>query len=251
MLEICHLSAGYGKREVLRDLSVALEAGKLTAIMGPNGCGKSTLLKAALGLIHHTAGEIRLDGVSASTLKQKALARRIAYLPQGQAVPDMTVEELVLCGRYPYLDYPRGYSSQDRSIARTAMERVGMTSLSAAPLHTLSGGMRQTAYMAMAMAQETDYILLDEPTTYLDISHQLALMKLLRDLTLDGRGIVAVMHDLPLALTYAHRIAVMAEGRVIAEGTPGDVVQSGVIGEVFGVEVSERDGEYACRLRAD
>ena len=188
MLDVCGLTAGYGKKEVLHHLSVSLEAGKLTAIIGPNGCGKSTLLKAVLGLIPRAEGEVVLDGVSFSTLRRQEIARRIAYLAQGASIPDMIVEELVLRGRFPYLSYPRGYTQKDRELARLAMERVGIAALAREPMSALSGGLRQTAYIAMALAQGTDSILLDEPTTYLDVAHQLALMKLLRQLSAEGRG---------------------------------------------------------------
>lgn len=249
MLDVCGLTAGYGKKEVLHHLSVSLEAGKLTAIIGPNGCGKSTLLKAVLGLIPRAEGEVVLDGVSFSTLRRQEIARRIAYLAQGASIPDMIVEELVLRGRFPYLSYPRGYTQKDRELARLAMERVGIAALAREPMSALSGGLRQTAYIAMALAQGTDSILLDEPTTYLDVAHQLALMKLLRQLSAEGRGITAVMHDLPLALNFADTVAVMAEGKIVMVGTPREIAASGVIGTVFGVEVMQTDGEYWCRMK--
>ena len=249
MLDVRGLTAGYGKKEVLHDLSVRLEAGKLTAIIGPNGCGKSTLLKAVLGLIPRAEGEVVLDGVSFSTLRRQEIARRIAYLAQGASIPDMIVEELVLRGRFPYLSYPRGYTQKDRELARLAMERVGIAALAREPMSALSGGLRQTAYIAMALAQGTDSILLDEPTTYLDVAHQLALMKLLRQLSAEGRGITAVMHDLPLALNFADTVAVMAEGKIVMVGTPREIAASGVIGTVFGVEVMQTDGEYWCRMK--
>ena len=249
MLDVCGLTAGYGKKEVLHHLSVSLEAGKLTAIIGPNGCGKSTLLKAVLGLIPRAEGEVVLDGVSFSTLRRQEIARRIAYLAQGASIPDMIVEELVLRGRFPYLSYPRGYTQKDRELARLAMERVGIAALAREPMAALSGGLRQTAYIAMALAQGTDSILLDEPTTYLDVAHQLALMKLLRQLSAEGRGITAVMHDLPLALNFADTVAVMAEGKIVMVGTPREIAASGVIGTVFGVEVMQTDGEYWCRMK--
>lgn len=249
MLDVCGLTAGYGKKEVLHHLSVSLEAGKLTAIIGPNGCGKSTLLKAVLGLIPRAEGEVVLDGVSFSTLRRQEIARRIAYLAQGASIPDMIVEELVLRGRFPYLSYPRGYTQKDRELARLAMERVGIAALAREPMSALSGGLRQTAYIAMALAQGTDSILLDEPTTYLDVAHQLALMKLLRQLSAEGRGITAVMHDLPLALNFADTIVVMTEGKVVTVGDPREIAASGVIGTVFGVEVMQTDGEYWCRMK--
>lgn len=239
MLEIRHLTAGYRGRTVLHDLSLDLPPNRLTGIIGPNGCGKSTLLKATLGLIPRAGGEVLADGQPLDRLKRHEIAERVAYLAQGQSVPDMTVEQLVLQGRFPYLHYPRGYSRRDYELARAAMERVGITPIAGEPLSALSGGLRQTAYIAMALAQDTPYVLLDEPTTYLDPAHQLSLMSLLREITRDGRGIAAVMHDLPLALTFSDRVAVMAEGRMVACATPREIVASRVIEEVFGIRVRE------------
>ncbi len=242
MLEIRNLTAGYRGKAVLQDLSLTLPRNCLTGIIGPNGRGKSTLLKAALGLISPMGGEVLADGRSLQDLKRREIARHVAYLAQGQSIPDMTVEQLVLQGRFPHLNYPNGYSRRDREMARAAMERVGITHLAGVPLAALSGGMRQTVYIAMALTQDTPYILLDEPTTYLDPAHQLSLMGLLREIAREGRGVAAVMHDLPLALSYSDRIAVMAEGRMILTASPREVVNSGVIEEVFGVRVRE-DGE--------
>ncbi len=250
MLEIKNLTAGYRGREVLHSLSLTVEAGMLTSIIGPNGCGKSTLLKAALGLIPRAEGDVWADGVGLSRLHRKEIARRIAYLAQGKEAPAMTVEQMVLHGRFPYLDPLKGYTALDRELACAAMEKVGITNLAAEPLTSLSGGMRQTAFVAMALAQETPYILLDEPTTYLDVSHQVGLMKRLQAISREGRGVAAVMHDLPLALTFSDRVAVMEQGRIIAVGTPQEIARSGVIGKVFGVDVREDGGEFSCRLRS-
>ena len=196
MLEIKNVTAGYGKHTVLNDVSVAFEKGKLTSIIGVNGCGKSTLLKALLGILPLSSGEIVIDGKELCSMSRIEIARSVAYLAQGKNTPDMTVEQMVLHGRFPYLSYPRRYREADREIARKAMDAVGILHLADKSLYELSGGMRQTAYIAMAIAQDTDYILLDEPTTYLDIAHQLELMKLLRGLANSGKGIVTVMHDL-------------------------------------------------------
>ena len=177
MIELKHISVGYGKQIVLNDLSAAFEKGKLTAVIGVNGCGKSTLLKTILGMVPVSNGEIAIDGRPLAEMSRKDIARSIAYLSQGKGTPDMTVEQLVLHGRFPHLSYPRRYTTQDREIALAAMEQVGITDYARKPLYTLSGGMRQNAYIAMALTQGTDHILLDEPNTFLDISHQLELMK--------------------------------------------------------------------------
>ncbi len=251
MLEIKKITAGYGRRTVLRELSVTFAAGKVTAVIGANGCGKSTLLKAALGIIPRAQGEVLSDGVSLGALPRIEIARRVAYLTQESGIPAMTVSEMALCGRFPYRSRFGGYTRRDREIASAAMERVGIAHLADEPLAALSGGVRQTARLAMALTQDTPYLLLDEPATYLDVAHQIALMRLLRELASDGRGVAAVMHDLPLALTYADEVAVMAEGRVIAFGTPRELSRSGVIERVFGVRVREADGEFSCCLRGE
>lgn len=188
MLEMKNICAGYGKKEILHNLSVPFGKGTLTSVIGTNGCGKSTLLKTMLGLVPCTLGQLSVDGKSLSLMKRTEIAKRIAYLAQGKSLPDMTVEQMVLHGRFPHLSYPRSYTKKDRAIAQAAVERTGIKESAAQPMAALSGGMRQNAYLAMALAQDTDYILLDEPTTYLDIGHQLGLMNMLRQLAETGKG---------------------------------------------------------------
>lgn len=237
MIELKHISAGYGKNIVLHDVSVAFEKGKLTSVIGVNGCGKSTLLKAILDMIPLSGGEITIDSNTLGNMTRNELARKVAYLAQGKNTPDMTVERMVLHGRFPHLSYPRRYTKQDREIAFSAMEQVGISEFANKPLRTLSGGMRQNAYIAMALAQGTDYVLLDEPTTYLDIAHQLELMKTLRTLADNGKGIVAVMHDLPMALTFSERIVLLNDGRVVSNDEPERVCEQKTIDSVFGVAI--------------
>lgn len=248
MIEIRNLSAGYGKKEVLHQVSLSVEEGRLTAVVGPNGCGKSTFLRALSGLLPHMSGAISVDGKALTAYKRKELAQRIAYLAQGRQTPDMTVGETVLHGRFPYLGYPERYTERDRSIAREAMAEMGLEPLANAHMEALSGGQRQNAYIAMALAQKTKYIFLDEPTTYLDIGHQLALMKTLRKLADGGRGIVAVMHDLPMALTFSDTVAVVQDGRIIAHGTPRALCETAVFEKVFGVPVSFDGNAYRYEL---
>ena len=232
MIELRSVSAGYGNHTVLEAVSATFEKGKLTGIIGINGCGKSTLLKVMLGILP-CKGDISVDGRSLKDMSRKEIAQKIAYLSQGKSTPDMTVEQLALHGRFPHLRYPRQYSRQDREIAFSAMEQLGLAELAQRSLFSLSGGMRQNAYIAMALAQDTDYILLDEPTTYLDISHQLGLMQTLRKLADGGKGIVTVMHDLPLAFTYCDEILLLDGGKVLAQGTPREVRTH--IEKVFGI----------------
>ena len=196
MLEIKGLSAGYGSRSVLQDVSVGFERGALTCVIGVNGCGKSTLLKTAVRILSPMSGEITVDGKHAKKMSRREYAQRVSYLSQGREVPSMTVEQLVLHGRFPHLGFLGRYTKEDRSVAREAMERMGLMSFAQASLSELSGGMRQTAYLAMALAGNADYILLDEPTTYLDVAHQLSLMRTLGELAKEGKGIVAVARTL-------------------------------------------------------
>lgn len=247
MIELKAVSAGYGKNIVLKDVSVTFKTGKLATVIGVNGCGKSTLLKAILGMLPLSDGEITIDGNILGNMTRNEIARKVAYLAQEKNTPDMTVEQLVLHGRFPHLSYPRRYTKQDHEIAFSAMEQVGISGLAANPLYTLSGGMRQNAYIAMALAQGTDYVLLDEPTTYLDISHQLELMKTLRTLADSGKGVVAVMHDLPMALTFSDRVVLLNDGRVISDDTPERVCEQKTIDSVLGVAVKcSADGRTYC-----
>lgn len=248
MIDIKNITTGYGKIDILRELSLSFEKGKLTSVIGPNGSGKSTLLKSLVGILPHGNGDIVIDGENVRSLSRTERAKKLAYLSQEKTVPDMSVEELVLHGRFPYLKYPRGYSEADKKVARLAISRIGIEEFSQKPIQMLSGGMKQSAYIAMALAQETDYILLDEPTAHLDVAHQIELMKILRALADDGKGIVAVMHDLPLALSFSDSIAVLQNGKMIYFGTPSDLIKSDVIKNVFGVLVSRENGEYYYKL---
>ena len=241
MLELKNISVGYGSKTVLEGTSVSFEKGKLSSIIGANGCGKSTMLKAALGILPLSSGEAFIDGIDIQTMARGEIAKSAAYLAQGKSTPDMTVEQMVLHGRFPYLSYPRRYKDADREIAKEAMMTVGISELAKMPLHELSGGMRQAAYIAMALAQDTDYILLDEPTTYLDISHQLELMRLLKRLADSGKGIITVMHDLPLAFDFSDEIAVIHNGSVAIKASPSDICTASVVKDVFGVQIGKME----------
>lgn len=243
MIELSHISTGYGIKIILHDVSVAFEKGKLTSIIGANGCGKSTLLKTILGILPSKSGNITIDGARLKEMSRNDIARRIAYLSQEKNTPDMTVEQLVLHGRFPHLSYPRRYTDQDRVIAVGVMEQMGIIEYAHKPLYSLSGGMKQNSYIAMALAQETDYILLDEPTTYLDIAHQLELMKILRSLADSGKGIVAVMHDLPMAFTFSDKIILINDGRIVDDERPEKIYERNVIDKVFGIALDRsKDG---------
>ena len=245
MLEIQNLTAGYGGEPVLEDICLTIPRGKVTVIAGPNGCGKSTLLKAIAGILP-PKGSIRLDGQELQDLSSRERAQRIAYLPQNRQIPEITAGRLVLHGRFPYLSYPRRYRRSDEEIARKAMETLGIWDLADRNLNALSGGQRQKVYIAMALAQDTPVVLLDEPNTFLDISHQKQMMDLAGQLASAGKSVVMVLHDLPLAMEYADVMAVLSRGGVLAQGTPEEVCRSGKLREAFGVEIKKMqtpDGE--------
>lgn len=236
MMQLTNVTAGYGREPVLRDISLTIPKGKVTVLVGPNGCGKSTLLRVAARLMEPEKGELRLDGQPAETLSQKEFARWVALLPQNRAVPEITVGSFVLHGRFPYLGYPRRYRAKDREMARQAMERMGIAHLEHQLVSRLSGGQRQKIYLAMAMAQDTPFLLLDEPTTFLDIGYQLELTQLARELAQQGKGVVMVLHDLNLALTCADQVAVLEHGKLACVGTAEQVATGEVLSQVFQVK---------------
>ena len=250
MLEAKNLSAGYPGRAVLAGVSLAARPGRVLALLGPNGCGKSTLLRTMAGLLPPLGGEVLLDGRRDYSPRQAA--RRVAYLPQSRTAPSITVRRLVLHGRFPYLSYPRRYGREDYAAVDRALAAADALDLADRPLPELSGGQRQKAYLAMALAQETEAILMDEPTTFLDIRHQLEVLALVRRLAEEGRGVVLALHDLCLALTAADDVAVLGEGRLLALGGPEAVYQSKVLERVMGVRLDWSEGpggrRYFCQL---
>lgn len=250
MLEVKGIRGGYPKNQVLHGVSLTARSGEITAILGPNGCGKSTLLKSLCGIVPVAAGEVVLGGEDLLALPQRQLAQRAAYLAQNRQPPDITVGRLVLHGRFPYLSYPRRYRAEDHRIAREVMERLDILKLAETSMSQLSGGQRQKAYIAMALAQDTPLILMDEPTTYLDVSYQLQFLRQARALADSGRYVLMVIHDLSHALETADRVAVMGEGTVVLEGTPEEVYGSGVLDRVFGVRVlrtkTDQGWHYFC-----
>lgn len=237
MLEIKNLSAAYPGKPVLHSLSATIPAGQVTVLLGPNGCGKSTLLKTLCGIIPASGGQILLCGQDLLQLPQKALAHTVAYLPQNRQVPDMTVEHLVLHGRFPYLSYPRRYRPQDYAAAHAAMAQLDVLELADRPLAQLSGGQQQKVYIAMALAQDTPVIALDEPTTYLDISHQLQLLSQARALSAQGKTVLMVAHDIPAALRVADHIVLMDSGRTVFQGSADALFASREADRVFGISL--------------
>lgn len=236
MLELKQLSSGYPGNNVLQDISLTFSEGSVTVVAGPNGCGKSTLLKAIAGILP-ASGEILLDGKDVKNISGRKRAQQIAFLPQSRQVPEITVGRLVLHGRFPYLTYPRQYRKEDFAAADAAMKALGLSELAERSLSSLSGGQRQKAYLAMALAQDTDVVLLDEPTTFLDIAHQLQLMALAKELAQQGKTVILVLHDLTLAMEHADSLVVMNRGTVVLHGSAEDVFLSGSLKRVFGIEV--------------
>ncbi|MBQ3489227.1 MAG: ABC transporter ATP-binding protein [Clostridia bacterium] len=237
MLEIKNLYAGYGNFSVLQDVSLCCETGKITTVIGANGCGKSTLLKSAVGMTDISSGEIILNGKSVRNMHGPLRAQKISYLAQGKNIPDITVKNLVLHGRFPYLSYPRRYRPQDYVAAEKALQKMGIENLADKYLRELSGGMRQKVYIAMALCQETEVILMDEPTTYLDIDRQFKLAETMKNLANEGRTVVAVLHDIILALKISDRIAVMENGRMVCVETPEEILEKKIIPRIFHVEI--------------
>ena len=244
MIRISHLSAGYGEKTVLQDLTFSIEPGSVTTLVGPNGCGKTTLLRALTGQLSQMAGEISLCGKELSSYNRKELARTVALLPQTRNTPDLTVEALVEHGRYPHLGFSRRLSEKDRQIVARAMEQTDVAHLARLPLGELSGGQQQRAYIAMALAQDAQIIALDEPTAHLDLQHQFELLELVRRLQAAGKTVVLVLHDLDHALRYSDRLVLLQQGRLVQWGTPRALLDSGALEQVFQVRIRETEGGY-------
>ncbi|PVU82739.1 Fe(3+)-dicitrate ABC transporter ATP-binding protein [Cellulomonas sp. WB94] len=237
------LTLAYDHAVVVQDLSVTIPRGSFAVVIGPNGCGKSTLLRAFARTLPPRSGRVLLDGVPLSRLRTRDVARRLALLPQAPLAPDaITVGDLVARGRYPHQGLLRQWSPADEVAVASALAATEVTDLRGRLVSELSGGQRQRVWLAMALAQETDLLLLDEPTTFLDIAHQVEVMDLCARLHEDGRTLVAVLHDLNQAARYATHLIAMKDGRVVAQGAPADVVTAEGVEEIFGL---------GCRVIAD
>lgn len=222
----------------MEGLSAVIPAGAVTSIVGPNGCGKSTLVKLASGLLRPAAGRVEVAGRDTASLTSRERAHLMAVLAQTSRVPPMTVEALVACGRHPHLGWGGRLGPTDRAAVEAAMERAGVEAFRNHDLHQLSGGERQRAHVARTLAQDTDLIVLDEPTTYLDISACHDLMALVRDLNRrEGKTVAMVIHDLDLALRYSDYLVVMRKGRVAAQGPTDEVLASGAVGDAFQMDI--------------
>jgi iron complex transport system ATP-binding protein len=247
-----HLRLAYGAQVVIPDLSLEIEQGAVTSLVGRNGCGKSTLLRCLGRLLTPRSGSVLLDGKEIATVPSRALARQLAILPQGPTAPEgMTVMDLVEHGRYPHRQFLGIKTAEDRRAVAWALEQTGMADLAHRPLDRLSGGQRQRAWIAMALAQDTSIILLDEPTTFLDVAYQLELMELLRRLNREhGTTILMVLHDLNQAAAYSDGMLAVREGTIYASGRPADVLNQHMVRDVFGIEADvisdPRTGSPLC-----
>jgi len=231
------LTLGYGKKVIAGSLNVSIPDGKFTAIIGPNGCGKSTLLRTLSRLMKPMAGQVWLDGEQIEHFATKEVARRIGLLPQNASAPgDISVQELVCGGRYPHQPLFTRWREEDERAVSRAMKATGIEALASQSVDTLSGGQRQRAWIAMVLAQETSILLLDEPTTWLDISHQIDLLELLSALNKEqGYTLAAVLHDLNQACRYANHLIALREGEIIAEGDPREIVTAALIERIYGM----------------
>ncbi|MCT1459235.1 ABC transporter ATP-binding protein [Aestuariimicrobium sp. p3-SID1156] len=232
-----NLVLGYGSKTVCREVTLTFPDGAFTAILGPNGCGKSTLLKALGGSLTPTSGQISLNGRPLGEYSAREAARSVSLLPQNPVVPEqITVRELVARGRYPHHSLFRRSSPGDRRAVGRALQATSTESISNTVVSELSGGQRQRVWLALALAQDTDVILLDEPTTFLDIAHQYDMLELFAQLRDEGRTLIAVMHDLGQAARYADHLVMMRDGHVRAVGAPADVLTEESVSDTFGLK---------------
>ncbi|MFJ8046495.1 ABC transporter ATP-binding protein [Streptomyces luteogriseus] len=242
------VTVGYGGRAVIDELDVAIPPGVITTIIGPNGCGKSTLLKTLSRLLKPAAGSVVLDGEDIGRLRTRDVAKKLGLLPQAPVAPEgLTVADLVARGRHPHQSWLRQWSSDDADVVERALAMTGVSDLADRPVDALSGGQRQRVWISMTLAQGTDLLLLDEPTTYLDLAHALDVLDLVDDLHESGCTVVMVLHDLNLATRYSDNLVVMREGSILAQGHPRDVITAELLYEAFGLRARVIDDPVGDR----
>ena len=235
-----NLSLGYGDRVIVDNLDLEVRTGVITTVIGPNGCGKSTLLRALGRLLRPRNGSVLLDGKAIGSMRTKDVARTLGMLPQAPLAPEgLTVADLVARGRHPHQSWLRQWSSDDEGEVAEALALTGVSDLADRPVDQLSGGQRQRAWISMALAQGTDILLLDEPTTYLDLAHSIEVLDLVDRMHEElGRTVVMVLHDLNLAIRYSDQLIVMRDGTIVAAGAPKDIISAELLLEVFGLEAA-------------
>jgi ABC-type cobalamin/Fe3+-siderophores transport system ATPase subunit len=238
MIKLHNITAGYNRVEIIKNINMDFEEGSITSIIGKNGCGKTTLLRTASNLLKPFRGEITIGGQDISRIPNKELAKKVSFLPQFRTVPNITVHNLVMHGRYPYLGFSRTPQRRDKEIVKKAIEHMSLDNLINKNVHELSGGQRQKVYLAMILAQDTDIIFLDEPTTYLDINHQLEILEVIKNLKHMGKTIIMVLHDLNSALSCSDRICLMDRGEIVIHDTPQAVFESREIDRIFKITSS-------------
>ncbi|WP_080792358.1 ABC transporter ATP-binding protein [Corynebacterium pacaense] len=239
MLQTESVRMGYGERTVVRELTLEIPQGGFSVIVGPNGCGKSTVLRTLGRMLRPQAGRVLIDARDIRSLRTREVARRIGLLPQSPHAPDgVTVADLVGRGRYPHQRIWRQWSREDERIVAQSLEEVGLLDCADRAVSELSGGQRQRAWIAMALAQQTPILLLDEPTTYLDIAHQISVLDLCSTLHEQGRTLVMVLHDLNMAARYATHVIAMRDGGIIRQGRPEDVFTETMLRDVFDLDAS-------------
>ena len=233
-----NLKVGYEQKVIIEDLSIKVNKGEVVSIIGPNGCGKSTLLKTLSRMIKPVSGNVYIEDKDIKTMKNKKIAQKICLLSQHNNAPmDLTVEELVYFGRIPHKKWYETKNSEDKEIVDWAIENTGLTKYKNTPIGALSGGERQRAYIAQALCQKPDVLLLDEPTTYLDISYQLEVMELVRTINEKFNiTIVMVLHELNQASKYSDRLIIMKKGSIVCDGCPNEIVNKEVIKDVYSIE---------------
>ncbi|MGI5507314.1 ABC transporter ATP-binding protein [Lentzea sp. CA-135723] len=242
------VTVGYADRVVLDNLDVAIPTGVITTVIGPNGCGKSTLLRTLSRLLKPRQGTVLLDGHDIARLKTKDVAKRMGLLPQTPIAPEgLTVSDLVARGRHPHQSWVRQWSSDDAEVVAKALHMTGVADLAHRPVDSLSGGQRQRVWISMTLAQGTDLLLLDEPTTYLDLAHAIDVIDLVDDLHEGGCTIVMVLHDLNLAVRYSDNLIVMKSGSIVAQGHPSDVITSELLLDTFGLQAKVIDDPVSER----
>ena len=234
MIAFEQISLDYGRVRALHAITARLRLGQLTCLVGPNGSGKSTLIKVAAGILHPSAGRVLIDGRPVSGMTGRERAQMTAYLPQTRPVPEMDVLTMIRHGRFPYLGISKVLSPRDHAAVEEAVRLTGIEPLLDRPLSALSGGQRQRVYVAMAIAQDSQVLLLDEPASHLDLIYQLELLSILKTLRERGKTVVMAAHDLPQAFTFSDRVLLIDQGQMVMEDTPEAVVQSGCLQKVFG-----------------